>query len=144
MTKARAGLVLLTIWCGLNALVALGVTAMTLAGRSPPALALVMSRAEAQAIDPRALGVIQAQAAIANPCIIAVCAFALFLAWTQVAAGSRRAWGALAGILAMVQAAGYASDAFIGHTNLVPNLISTALLALALGLAATGTRDQQA
>ena len=56
MRRARAGLSLLTIWCALNALVAVGVTAMTLAGRSPPALALVMTKDEAKAIEPRSSG----------------------------------------------------------------------------------------
>jgi hypothetical protein len=126
----KAGTVLLSLWAGLNALVALAVTVSTLLQRPPPALALMLSDAEIHVVDPRVLAVVQAQAAIANPLIIAVCALALFLAWTR----PPRWWPALAATLLPVQAFGFISDAFLGGHNLVANLVSTLLLVLGLSL----------
>lgn len=124
----KAGTVLLSLWAGLNALVALFVTVSTVLQRSPPALRLMLSEDEIRAVEPRALAVIQAQAAIANPLIIAVCALALFLLYTR----PPRWWPVLAGTLLPVQAFGFVSDAFLGGRNLVANVVSTVLLGLGL------------
>jgi hypothetical protein len=42
MRSERVGRVLVSVWCAANLVVALVVTAMTLAGSEPPALRLVM------------------------------------------------------------------------------------------------------
>jgi hypothetical protein len=118
----KAGRVLLSLWAGLNALVAAFVTLSTVMGRSPPALALVMD--DASQVDPRALAVIQAQAAIANPLILAVCAMVLTLIWTR----PKEYWALLAATLVPVQAFGFVSDAFLGHRNVIANAISTAMV----------------
>ena len=86
MKTLKIGIALLTVWCGLEIAVAAWVTAITFAGRSPPALLLVMPEARISTLDPVALAVINAQAAIANPCICAVCTMALVLAWRGVRA----------------------------------------------------------
>jgi hypothetical protein len=128
----KAGRVVLSLWAGLNALVAAFVTLSTVMGRSPPALALVMD--DASKVDPRALAVIQAQAAIANPLILAVCALVLVLIWTRP-----REYGvALAATLVPVQAFAFVSDAFLGHRNVIANVVSTAMVVCGLALLRRG------
>jgi hypothetical protein len=139
MKTQKIGLVLLSLWCGLEIAVAGWVTAMTFAGRSPPALLLVMSEARIPSVPHEALAVINAQAAIANPCIGGVAAMALVLAWRGVARGERWTWWLLVGTLLPLQASAFGSDSFLGHRNLVANLISTLLLVASLALCGTGS-----
>jgi hypothetical protein len=138
MKAGKVGLVLFSIWCGLEIAVAAWVTAMTFVGRSPPALSLVMSDAKISSVPPEALAVISAQAAIANPCICAVCAMALVLVWRGVARGQRWTWWLLFGTLLPVQASAFGSDSFLGHRNLIANIFSTLFLAGSLALCVTG------
>jgi hypothetical protein len=140
MKRQKIGLVLLSVWCGLEIAVAAWVTAMTFAGRSPPALLLVIPKERISRVAPEALAVINAQAALANPCICAVSAMALVLAWRGVARGQRWTFWLLFGTLLPLQASAFASDSFLGHRNLVANLISTLMLTVSLALIGTGTR----
>jgi hypothetical protein len=134
MKRLKAGAVLISIWCGLNAAVAAYVTVMTIAGRTAPALALVLRPAEVAAVEPRVLAVVSAQAALANPCIIALSALVLVVTWTSVVTASRWALRALAATLVPLQAFGFVSDGFLGNRNLVANVASTGLLLAALVL----------
>jgi hypothetical protein len=140
MKRLKAGAVLLSIWCVLNALVALVVTVMTLAGRQAPALALMLRPADIAALDPRAIAVVNAQAAIANPLIVALCALVLIVTWTSARARARWAVPALATTLIPLQAFGFVSDAFLGDRNLAANVASTVMLLAALWLMRLGSR----
>jgi hypothetical protein len=140
MKRLKAGAVLLTIWCGLNMAVALGVTAMTLAGRNAPALSLVLADAEIRALDPRVVAVVDAQAALANPCIVALAGLVLVVVWTSLVARARWALAALAATLIPLQAFGFVSDAYLKNRNLAANAASSAILLTALALARQGMR----
>ena len=128
MRSERVGVVLVSAWCVANLVVALGVTAMTVAGNEPPALRLVMESHEIARVDPRALDVIAAQAAIANPCIAGLCVLVLALL-------RARRYATVASVLVPVQAFGFVSDGFLGHRNLAVNVASTTLLVAGLLLA---------
>jgi hypothetical protein len=136
MRSLKTGAVLLSIWSGLNLLVAVAVTGTTLAGHTPPALSLALTGAEIERVDAKILAVVNAQAAIANPCIAALCALVLVVTWTSLIAHARWAFWALAATLVPVQVFGFVSDAFLGHRNRVANVASSVLLAAGLALAA--------
>ncbi len=138
MTSLRVGAVLLSLWSGLNLVVAAAVTALVVVGRPPPALALVLPDAELARADVRLLHVVEAQALLANPCIVALCGLVLALIWKGVVAGHRWALGALAAALLPVQAFGFVSDASLGHANVGANAVSTLVLATGLALCARG------
>ena len=110
--------VLLTLWAGLNFLVAAFVTLSTVLGQPPPALAIHS--------DP--VAVVKAQAALANPLIMAVTAWVLLLTWRR----PNESAVPLALTLVPIQAFGFVSDHFIGNANLTANLISSALLLVGL------------
>ncbi len=151
--RKRAGAVLLSLWCGANLLVAAAVTATTLLGRAPPALRLVFGDAELAALDPRVVAVVRAQAALANPCIVALCVLVLALTWSGAVGGTRSAsgavggtrsaWRALAGTLVPLQAFGFVSDGFLGARNLAANVASSALLVAALALLSSGSSNDR-
>jgi hypothetical protein len=133
--RSRAGAVLLSVWCVLNAAVALAVTIATLVERAPPALALILSKDEIQRLDRRVLAVVNAQAALANPCIVVVCALVLTIVWNSLMKGGSWAWWALAATLLPLQAFGFVSDGLLGNQNVAVNLASTFILGAALVLA---------
>jgi hypothetical protein len=140
MKRLKAGAVLLSIWCGLNLAVAAAVTAMTLAGRNAPALSLLLTDAQIRSLNPKAVAVVNAQAALANPCIIALCVLVLVVVWTSLVARARWALRALAATLIPLQAFGYVSDAYLGHRNFAANVTSTIILVSGLVLAGLGMR----
>jgi hypothetical protein len=141
MNRSRkAALALLGLWTGLNALVAVYVTVATLAGRPPPALALLMTERQIRAVDPMAVAVVNAQAVIANPLIVAVCALVMVVAWQGLRAAGRWALWSIAGVLVPVQVFGFVSDGFLGGNNVVANAVSSVLLAVALLFAERATR----
>ncbi len=140
MRALRAGAIVLSIWCVLEALVALVVTAATLAGRAPPALALVMSEERIAAADPDLVAVVNAQASIANPLIVSLTIAVLVITWKALVVRARWALPALAAILGPLQVFGFVSDAYLGGRNWIANGVSSVVLAVALGLAAVGLR----
>ena len=130
----KIGAVLLSVWSGLNLLVALAVTGLTLAGRPPPALSFLFDEAQAAQLDPRALAVINAQALLANPCIVALCALRLVVVWEGVMRRVRWCWVGLCGALVPLQVFGFVSDAALGGKNVAANVVSTLVLLGGLGL----------
>ncbi len=121
----KTGAWVLTIWAVLNFLVAAAVTVLTMLGHAPPALALVMSPEEISLVPANVLSVVHAQAAFANPAIMSICALVIVLAWK----GTER-WTVIAlfATLIPLQAFAFVSDAFLSNRNVVPNLVSSALL----------------
>jgi len=134
----KVGAALMFTWCGLNALVALAVTVITIAGRGSPALSLVLTDAEIATIDARVVGVVNAQAALANPCIIAVCLLVAVLTWKGLLARRRWAFRALVAALVPLMAFGFVSDGYLGNHDLLANVVSSAMVLAGLGLSFHG------
>lgn len=134
MKRLKAGAILLSLWSGLNLLVAVVVTAMTLSGRNPPALSILFTDAEIRRLDGKVIAVVDAQAALANPCIVALCLVVLGIIWKGLIARMRWSFWVLVCALFPLQAFGFVSDAFLGDRNLVANIVSTAILIIGLGL----------
>ena len=147
MKRAKIGLGILTLWGALNILVAAAVTVMTLAKESPPALRLVMSADAIRRIDPQALGVVNAQAAFANPCIIGFCVLVLTMLWSNCRSpkgGNHFSHSILVTTLLFVQIFAFVSDGYLGHKNLPAKLVSTLLLAVGLTLVLTSSTPERA
>ncbi|CAN5640712.1 hypothetical protein BH09MYX1_BH09MYX1_30120 [soil metagenome] len=140
MRILRAGAIVLSIWCVLEALVAVWVTIATLAGQPPPALALMMSDARISTADRDVIAVVNAQALIANPLIVAIVIALLAVTWKALIAGQRWAYWTLVAILIPVQSFGFVSDGAIGGHYLAANVISSLIVVVALALAGIGLR----
>lgn len=91
----KIGAILLSIWSGLNLVVGVAVTAATLMKRNAPALSMVFSDTEIARLDEKVVGVVNAQAALANPCIVAICLLVLAIVWTSLVARMRWSFFAL-------------------------------------------------
>jgi hypothetical protein len=139
MNRARAGAILLSLWSGLNLLLALAIlVALTLLRKNAPALSILFEPSEIQALDAKVLGTVNALAVLANACIAGFCLLVLTVVWTALR--ERQSWAlpALAGAMGLVQVCGFVSDGFLGHRNLVANAVSTAVLVAGLTLSAAG------
>lgn len=75
-----------------------------------------------------------AGACCANPLIVGLCLLTLAIVWKGLMSGSRWGFGALLISLLSVQAFGFVSDAYLGHHNLVANVVSTIVLVAGLAL----------
>jgi hypothetical protein len=137
VNKGKVGAILLTIWSGLNVLVAAWVTLATVFLGKTPVLSLLYPGVESGSFDPRLVGVIDAQAALANPCIVALCTLVLVSVWSGVLTQNRKFFWAVVIALVPLQAFGFVSDHFIGDHNLVANVISSLLLCTGLFLCGT-------
>jgi hypothetical protein len=134
----RTGAVLLSLWTGFNLILALGILFMLLVlGKNAPCLLILYDDMQAVGMDPRALATINALAVVFNACAAAICALSLVVIWVALVRGAVWAFWALAGSLLFLQAAGFASDSFLSHKNLVANIVSSSLLLLGFATAAT-------
>jgi hypothetical protein len=132
----KAGAVLLSIWSVVNLLVAVGVTILTLCGRTP-----IMMLVGDDLGSPRLHSIVYAQATLCNPCIAALCLLVLVIIWTSLVRRAHWAFWALVGALAPLQAFGFVSDTYLGNRNLGANLGSSLLLIVALSLCDYGRRQ---
>lgn len=142
MKLRRSGAVALSLWCAANLLAALFVTLSTLAGRPPPALALVFTTAETKSLDGRLLRVVNAQAALANPAVTALCILVLGLTWKWTVSGDRFALLLSAAVLLPLQLFGFVSDNFLGGLHFYANVLSTLMLVSGFAMLALG-RDER-
>jgi hypothetical protein len=140
MKSLKAGAVLLSIWSSFNLLVAVMVTAMTVTGQPPPALSLLFTDIEIRGLDNDIIAVVNAQATLANPSVFALCIVVLAIIWKGLLARARWAFWSLAVALVPLQVFGFVSDAFLGHRNLVANVVSTLVLTAGLGLSGYALR----
>jgi hypothetical protein len=138
MKSLKVGAILLSVWSGLNLLLAVAIlTGMTVFGRDPPSLGLVFTADEIERLDGKALALIDALAIFGNACAAAFCLLVLVVVWRALV-GARARWALPVLALSMggLQAFGFVSDASLGHRDLAANLVSTALLTA--GLACSG------
>ena len=135
----RAGAILLSIWTGLNLVLALGIFFMLLVlGKNAPALLILYGDLQATDMDPRALATINGLAVVFNACAAAICRLSLSVIWAALRRAAPWAFWSLVICLGFLQAAGFASDSFFHHKNLLANVGSALLLLSGIGFAAVG------
>ena len=135
----RTGAVLLSLWTVGNLLLALGILFSLLAlGKNAPALLILYGTIAPVEIDPRALATINALAVVFNAGAASLCGLSLTVIWAALVRRISWAFWAVTGALSFIQAAGFASDAFLGNRNLTANLASSFLLLAGFSFAAVG------
>ncbi len=141
----RIGAVLLSVWTGLNLLLAAAIlVGLTVLHKNAPAVSILFSDAAIKSMDPKALATINALGVFGNACAAGMCLLALVITWTALAARARWAFWVLVAALAPVQALGFASDGLLGHRNLIANVVSSVILVAGLSLSDHGRRQGKA
>ena len=142
----RVGAILLSLWTGFNLVLARGILFMLLVlGKNAPALLILYGDLGAEGMDPRALSTINALAVMFNACAASICALSLAMIWFAIVRKAVWAFWFLAGCLGFLQAAGFASDAFLGNKDVLANTISSLLLLcgiFSVGIAILYVRDK--
>ena len=135
----RAGTILLSLWTGLNLVLALAILFMLLIlQKNAPCLLALYGDTQARGMDPRALATINALTVVLNACAAAICALSLSVIWVAVVRRAAWAFWSLAVCLSFLQAAGFASDSFLANRDLFANAASSLLLFSGLSLTAIG------
>lgn len=133
----RTGRLLLSIWAGLNLVLAIGIfAAIAVIGANAPALSILFHSSEIVSIEARALLTINALALLFNACAASLCFLVLVIVWSRAFLKSVLLYVGVSGALLLVQLGGFVSDALLGNTNLGANIASSLLLAG--GLLTTG------
>lgn len=141
----RAGAIVLSLWTGFNLVLALTIVVTIVGfGQNAPALLILFGSTTGTEIESRALATINALAVMFNAGAVTACGLGLAIIWRALVRRERWAFWILLGFLGFLQAAGFASDSFLGNENLIANIASTVLLLVGLGFAGLGvyTRPQ--
>lgn len=135
----KVGCCVLTLWAGLNLLASGKIIVDTVLKRGhTPAIYLILSESEVNALHPDVLATIDSIAVFANGLNIAFCTVALFLIWRGLV--RRRRWSFLAllcGILA-AWTAGVAADFIVGNVAIWVSVVSFLFIAIGFFAVAIG------
>lgn len=140
----RTGAIPLTVWGGLNLLLAIAsIIALCFFGNNSPGLAMMVNEADIRQLDPQWLAVINGLAVFCNAWDAAFCLMVLFVTWTSLIKKSRWAFWCLLIALGFSQTfafvAYFSFEAMnlrehIAAVNLFANIFSTVLPLAGLGL----------
>lgn len=140
----RMGAILLSVWSGLNLLLAVAsIIAICLLGANSPGLTMMIDETALRQLDARWLASINGLAVFCNAWDAAFCLLVLFTIWTSLVKKARWAFWGLLIALAFLQTFAFVAYATfeimplranIGAANLFANIVSTVLLLAGLGL----------
>ncbi len=137
----KAGCWVLSIWAALNLIMSLTIVVDTLfRGGHTPALYLILSEADVQALSTNALATIDSIAVFANGLNVAFCAAALGLLWCGLARKLAWSFPVLAVGFLAAWLAGVAADYVVGNAAPWVNAVSLGILLVGFALGGSGLR----
>ena len=140
----RTGAIFLSIWSGLNLLLALGIViAILLLNENAPALYMLFSKPEIQLIESRALATINSLAVFLNTGIAAYCALSLVVIWANLMKNEIWAFRGLLASSIFIQIGGYVSDSFLGGNNFIAITVGVVILSVGFGLSGYAIFNQR-
>jgi len=134
-----AGAIVLSIWAGINLLVATLVLFHVLVRRRHPLIAhVVFEERELSELDAKAVATIKALAVLLNAAAVSVSLLVLFLVWMSLARGQSSAWWALLIAVGFGQIMQFVGDALVGNKTVPASVTTTILFILGMALAGFG------
>jgi hypothetical protein len=131
----KIGLYFISFWVSFNLLLAVGILiSIFLLGKNAPAITILFSESDLKSLDPKVIATINSIAVLLNAVIAAFCFLSITLFWRFHFQADTRVFWIVSGSLLFVQIFGFASDYFLGNTNLLPNVLSSCLLLIGIGL----------
>ncbi len=132
----KAGSIILSIWSGISFLLASLILASIIFFKSnAPILVMVFEKSEISRLDARAISAVNALAILYNSCSAALSVLALFIIWSSLINGSRRAFWALLITIGFVEGMAFIASAAIGNARWQVNVLLSALYVVGIGLA---------
>src|SRR4051794_5079210 len=140
----RTGAIFLSIWSGLNLLLAVvPLVAITVFNQNSPGLQLMVDETDIRQLDPKWLSCINGLAAFCNAWDAAFCLLVLFVIWSSLIKKARWAFWGLLISMAFLQTFAFMAYSFfnamplranMGTVNLTGNIVSSLLMLAGLGL----------
>jgi hypothetical protein len=140
----RTGAIFLSLWSGLNLLLAVVcLVTITVFNQDSPGLRLMVAESDIRQLDPKWLTCINGLAVFCNAWDAAFCLLVLFVTWTSLVRKARWAFWGLLISLSFLQTLAFVAYSYfetmnlranMATVNLVANIVSTALLLAGLGL----------
>lgn len=130
MNRMNLGAGFVSVWSGLNLVLAAGIlVAMLALGQHPPSLSMYCTPEDLRAAPDRVVAVAHALALLFNAAAVALCGAVSWLVWARVRAGDRGVGVVLAFATGLVQVFGFVSDGALGSANLGANVAWSVVLA---------------
>lgn len=142
----KTGLWLLSLWCVINGALALIILGdVIVLGHDSPILQVAgFAPVEVAALSARTLGALNAFTLLYNSCSLAISLLAWPLIRRELAAGDRRAYWLLVGVIGFIEVMAFWASAYVGHGRWQVNVVQALLYLLGIGLCAApilGTHD---
>jgi hypothetical protein len=132
----KAGAVVLSIWSGINLLLAAFILVLVVFfGEQARLLLIIFSGPEVSAHDLHVLSTVRSLVVLFNASIAAASLLALFIIWSALIHGQSWAFWALLISLGVIQLFGFTADAPLVFRTVLVNSILTALYVSGIGLA---------
>lgn len=134
----RTGMIVLSIWSGLNLLMGVTCNAVMVLNQNSPGFRLLFGDSTIQEYDPSIVAAINSMAMLCNALVAACCLLALVVIWTGLAKRATSAFWGLLIALGWFQLFGFVSVAYYGGGWMVLSyyIVSSAVLVVGLGFSA--------
>lgn len=134
----RTGMIVLSIWSGLNLLMAAACNGAMVLNQNSPGFRLLFGDATIQEMEPSIVAAVNSMAMLCNALVAAYCLLALFVIWIGLAKRATWAFWGLLLSMGSFQLFGFLSVAYYGGGILVLSyyIVSSAMLAVGLGYSA--------
>lgn len=135
----KAGAIILSIWGGINFLLAaLILTVVLLFNGNSPLLVMVFEQSEIASLDPRVISALNCLTILYNSCAVALSVLALFIIWSNLIKGQKRAFWALLITIGFVELLAFSASAEVGNARWQVNVVLSVLYVLGIGLVGYG------
>ncbi len=131
----KAGSIVLSIWSGINLLLAaLILTTVILFNGNSPLLVMVFEKSEIARLDARVIAALNCLTILYNSCAIALSILALFIIWSHLINGQKRAFWALLITIGFVELLAFIGSAGVGNARWQVNAVLSVLYIVGIGL----------
>lgn len=135
----KAGSVLLSIWGGINFLLAaLILIAVILLDGDSPLLVMVFEPSEIASLDSRVIAALNTLTILYNSCAVALSIFALFIIWSNLIRGQKWAFWVLLTAIGLVELLANIASAEVGNARWQVNVVLSVLYVLGIGISGYG------
>ncbi len=132
----KAGSIILSIWSGINLLLASAILASIVFFKTnAPILVMVFEEPEISRLDARAISAVNALAILYNSCAVALSVLALCVIWSNLINGQRWAFWTLLITIGFVEILAFIASSVVGNARWQVNAILSVLYVVGIGLA---------
>ena len=131
----KRGSIVLSIWSGINFFLASVIlTIVVFFNGNSPILALVFEKSEIARLDAKVISALNCLTILYNSCDVALSVLALFIIWSGLINGKRRAFWALLITIGFVEILAFVASAEVGNVRWQVNVVLSVLYIVGIGL----------